>query len=433
MRLAERLEQDGYDGYAYSYPHKTAYRPLEPAVPLAQAWRDEDKSRLFLYVHLPFCEMRCGFCNLFTTVRPPEDLVERTLSSIARQARVVAECLAPEGVAQAALGGGTPSYLSEVQLERLFSELSRHWPVDWSRVPVSVELSPATVTAGKLSLLRALGVERVSLGVQSFVATELAALKRPQEPGEVERACAAIRAAGFAVFNLDLIYGQEGQTAASWEESLERALRWQPEELYLYPLYVGKRTNLDVLGKRPGARRQELYHVGRERLLAAGYRQLSMRSFRRLEVQRSSDYCCQEDGMVGLGPGARSYTRALHYSSEYAVAQTGVRRIVGAFAERDFSQADYGVRLDASEQKLRWLIKSLLRAEGVALSGYRERFASSLEDDHPRLQELFEAGLAERDEGRLRLTEQGLARSDTLGPWLYSESMSQRMASYAGW
>lgn len=433
MRLAERLEQDGYDGYAYSYPHKTAYRPLEPAVPLTQAWQEEDKSRLFLYVHLPFCEMRCGFCNLFTTVRPPEELVERTLSSIARQARVVAECIAPEGVAQAAVGGGTPSYLSEVQLERLFADLSSSWPVRWSRIPVSVELSPATVTPGKLALLRELGVERVSLGVQSFVAAELAALKRPQQAGEVERACSAIRAAGFAIFNLDLIYGQEDQSAASWEESLERALAWRPEELYLYPLYVGKRTNLDVLGKRPGARRQELYRVGRDRLLASGYRQLSMRSFRRTEVRRCSDYCCQEDGMVGLGPGARSYTRALHYSSEYAVAQTGVRRIVDSFAERDFSRADYGVRLDDSEQKLRWLIKSLLRAEGVALSGYRERFASSLEDDHPRLGELLEAGLAERSCDRLKLTEEGLARSDTLGPWLYSEAMSERMASYTLW
>lgn len=68
--LAQRMMDDGYEGYAYGYPHKTAYRPLDPPVPLREAWQQEDKRNLFLYVHLPFCEMRCGFCNLFTTVQP---------------------------------------------------------------------------------------------------------------------------------------------------------------------------------------------------------------------------------------------------------------------------------------------------------------------------------------------------------------------------
>ena len=101
-RLATRLEQDGYDGYAYSYPHKTAYRPFDPPVPLDQAWAAEDTSRLFLYLHLPFCEMRCGFCNLFTTVRPAPALVEGTLSALERQAATVAGAVRPGGVAQAA-------------------------------------------------------------------------------------------------------------------------------------------------------------------------------------------------------------------------------------------------------------------------------------------------------------------------------------------
>lgn len=423
--LAQRMAEDGYDGYAYSYPHKTAYAPLKPAVALTEAWLREDTSKLFLYVHLPFCEMRCGFCNLFTTVRPGQDLVEDTLAAILRQSERVAECVKPRGVAQAAFGGGTPSFLSEPQLETLFGALGSTWAVDWQRIPVSFETSPGTVTRSKLALLRGLGVDRLSLGVQSFVPEDLASLRRPQPPGEIEQACQLIKQAGFPVFNLDLIYGNEGQDSQRWGQCLERALHWQPEELYLYPLYVGKLTNLDRLGRRPGEFRRALYLQAREFLTGAGYEQVSMRLFRRRGVTHEGDYCCQEDGMVGLGPGARSYTRALHYSTEYAVGQPGVRAIIQSFRERDFGMADYGVWLDESEQKLRFLIKSLLRAEGIDLTS---RFGRSVRTDFPQLQELGDLAVWKAD--HLRLSAEGLAWTDTIGPWLYSEAMNARMRAY---
>ena len=83
-----------YAGYTYAYPHKTAYRPLPPR-PLKEVWAEEDRSRLFLYVHVPFCEMRCGFCNLFTLAHPPRSLVVAYLDALARQAETVAAALGP--------------------------------------------------------------------------------------------------------------------------------------------------------------------------------------------------------------------------------------------------------------------------------------------------------------------------------------------------
>lgn len=427
------MADGGYDGYAYAYPHKTAYRPFDPPVPLRDAWLGEDRRHLFLYVHLPFCEMRCGFCNLFTTVQPGTSLVDRTLAAIHAQSPVVADAVQPQHVAQAAFGGGTPSFLSEPQIEALFSRLATDWPVPWGSIPTSFEVSPGTVSAPKLQLLRSLGVDRISLGVQSFVHEDLVSLKRPQPEGGIERACDLIRAAGFPVFNIDLIYGNEGQDAARWQRSLELALQWQPEELYLYPLYVGKLTHLDRSGKRPAEHRRDLYRQAREFLLAAGYRQLSMRLFRRSTVTRHTDYCCQEDGMVGLGPGARSYTRALHYSTEYAVRQGGVRMIVEDFNARPpsrFTYADYGAQLDDSEQRRRHLIKSLLRAEGIAPESYQRRFGTGLDSDFPELQQLVDLGLATRTRELLQLTAEGLAWSDTIGPWLYSDAATAAMDAY---
>src|SRR4030095_7220876 len=98
--LAQRMTEGGFDGYAYAYPHKTAYRPLDPPIPLEQVWQDEDRQHLFLYVHLPFCEMRCGFCNLFTTAQPAADLVTRTLDALHRQSVIVADAVQPADIAQ---------------------------------------------------------------------------------------------------------------------------------------------------------------------------------------------------------------------------------------------------------------------------------------------------------------------------------------------
>jgi oxygen-independent coproporphyrinogen III oxidase len=431
--LKDRMSHGGFDGYAYAYPHKTAYRPLDPPVPLADAWRGEDKRNLFLYVHLPFCEMRCGFCNLFTTVQPGTGLVDQTLDAIERQSAAVASMIDPVRVAQVAFGGGTPSFLTEAELERLFTRLGRDWPVAWGKVPVSFEVSPGTVTREKLALLKALGVDRISLGVQSFEPEDLVALKRPQPAGQLDRACVLIKEAGFPVFNLDLIYGSEGQTPERWRRSLERALEWQPEEIFIYPLYVGKLTNLDRSGKRPGEHRRALHRLARERLVEAGYRQVSMRHFRRADVVRRTDHCCQDDGMVGLGAGARSYTRALHYSSEYAVGQSGVKAIIGSFNARsaaDFSAADYGALLAENEQRLRYVIKSILRSEGVSLQAYEARFGAALFAELPRLRELLDLELASVEDDTLRLNDEGLTWSDTIGPWLYSEATIRQMEAY---
>src|SRR5690606_757062 len=137
------------------------------------------------------------------------------------------------------------------------------------------------------------------------------------------------------VLNLDLIYGIAGQTEATWRESLETALQWRPEELYLYPLYVRPLTGLGRTASLASASSSDTvgwdvhrlpdYQTGRGTLRGAGHRQLSMRQSRRGDVpDPESDSCCQEDGLVGLGGGARSYATALHYSFDYAVSVRGV-------------------------------------------------------------------------------------------------------------
>ena len=133
-----------YRGYSYAYPHKTAYRRLDPPVSLVEAWAAEPKNGLFLYVHVPFCDMRCGFCNLFTQSRPPAAVVADYLDAFDRQCVAIGAAIGEACFSRFAIGGGTPTFLDAKQLERLFDGAERLMEREASAIPTSVETSPST-------------------------------------------------------------------------------------------------------------------------------------------------------------------------------------------------------------------------------------------------------------------------------------------------
>jgi oxygen-independent coproporphyrinogen III oxidase len=424
-----------YRDYVYAYPHKTAYRPLAPR-PLTEVWADEPRTGLFLYVHVPFCTMRCGFCNLFTTPNPKGGLVPLYLDALRRQAEAVREAIPDARFARFAVGGGTPTYLDEAGLTDLFEIAERVLGVDATAIPVGVETSPDTITPGKVDLLRARGVDRVSIGVQSFVAAETAASGRPQSPADLDAALSLLNSARFRSFNIDLIYGLPGQTVDSWLGSVRQALAYQPDELYLYPLYVRPLTGLGRSRKAWDDLRLTCYREARDLLMSEGFTQTSTRLFRRTGAADAGGpvYCCQEDGMVGLGCGARSYTRALHYSLDYAVGPRGVKDIITDYLARepaDFAAADHGFHLDADEQRRRFLLQSILYVEGLDAARYTARFGTDPATDFPDLVTFADLGLLEFDEPTWRPTPLGLERSDALGPWFFSARVRGLMGGYA--
>jgi oxygen-independent coproporphyrinogen-3 oxidase len=137
--------------------------------------------------------------------------------------------------------------------------------------------------------------------------------------------------------------------------------------------------------------------------------------------------------MVGVGCGARSYTRGLHYSREYAVGAQGIRSILGDYLARPadaFAVADYGFRLNPDEQRRRYLLQSLLQADGLDQAAYRRRFGAEVLTDFPELMELADRMLALRGAERLQLSASGVERSDAIGPWLYSSRVRELMGAY---
>lgn len=423
-----------FQGYAYAYPHKTAYRRFPEPIPLRALWQHEKRTALFLYFHVPFCEMRCGFCNLFTQARPATAVVADYLDALSRQVEQVREQLGEVCFARCAVGGGTPTYLDVPQLEHLF-DLAEKLLGGPLRLPTGVETSPDTATWERLDVLKRRGVNRVSIGVQSFLAAETSAVARPQQPAAVHAALERIRSFDFPILNIDLIYGLPGQDVESWLASVRSALRYQPEELFLYPLYVRPQTGLGQSRRSWDDLRLDCYRAAVALLNAEGYEQVSMRMFRAAHCPAEDGpvYDCQHDGMMGLGCGARSYTRGLHYADEYAVRQVGVSTILANYCSREatsFAHAVHGFDLDLSEQRRRHVLLTFLQNAGLSLPDYRQRFGSDVFADLPELAELESLGLAQREPRRLRLTASGLERSDAIGPWLYSPEVRRRMEEW---
>lgn len=425
--MVKTLFDTAYEGYAYSYPHKHTYRRLTP-LSLRSLWEAEEKDALFLYVHLPFCEMRCGFCNLFTIANPQANTVDAYLDTLAREAAAIKELIAPTGFGQLAVGGGTPTFLELHQLEKLFA-IIHELGCDPATMPASFEMSPATITRDKLAFLKNQGIDRASMGVQSFLEQEVKALGRPQKNKEVYEALHLLQQYDFETINIDLIYGAYGQTLSSWLHSVQEVIRCGVREVFIYPLYVRPLTGITKLNQAEEDNRFTLYREAKELLLSAGYRQVSMRMFQKEgppQKQPARSYACQEDGMIGMGAGARSYTKSVHYSSEYAVARHNIRSIIEKYITRShFTDIDYGIVLTKEEQQRRFVIKSILHGTGLDLKRYSALFNNKAVEQYPLLQDLIDHDLARMEGTILRLTEAGLDYADVIGPRLYSAPVKQ--------
>ncbi len=439
---------DPYIQYMYSYPHKTAYGPLAGI-----RWEDYagrlSRRENSLYIHIPFCQSKCGYCNLFSVAGQGEDLMEQYVEAMERQAAQWSAALDARTVfADLTLGGGTPLLLPERLLERVFRIASDAMGFEEQGHPVIVETSPGQTTEEKLLLLKEHHVTRISMGVQSFHAEELNAIHRNHSPKQVERAMAWIRNVGFPCVNLDLIYGIPGQTRESLRESVDRAISFEPEELFVYPLYIKPDTYLYKKGIRRPADTYEMYREIRGYLREHGYIPFSMRRFVRADYAGSAadddinvpsgndgGRCasCGFGNTVSIGCGGRSYIDHLHFSTPYAVRHGDCMAYLQQYMdEDDYQEIRHGYLLSEEEQRRRFVIKNILFASGLSKEDYAAAFARDVEEDVPILRKWIEGDYAFETEGVIRLTEEGVSLSDHLGPMLVSGSYRRNTPSRTG-
>ncbi len=265
-----------------------------------------------IYVHVPFCLTRCGYCD-FNAYAGLGHLAERYVSALKEEAGLAAPDWADERVVSVFLGGGTPTTLDAGDLEALLEHLRERFDVD-ARAEITIEANPDTVDGEKLSALLAAGYVRLSMGAQSFDPAVLAALERVHSPDAVRRAFAASRAGGYANVNLDLIYGANGETLASWRRTLEEAIALGPEHLSAYALTIesatplGRKVEAGLVPPPDPDLQADMFALACELLAAAGYWHYEVSNWARpgFECRHNLGYW-ERRPYLGLGAGAHSY------------------------------------------------------------------------------------------------------------------------------
>lgn len=356
---------------------------------------------LGVYVHLPFCPYLCPYCDFAkwphraSAARSYIDALHRELAG---------EPVAPAGTVF--LGGGTPNAYDAQTIADLLGRLNERFPGVFE---TTIEVNPELVRDGDFGRYRDAGVTRLSVGVQSFVPSEIATLGRKHAPADVARCVEQARAAGLASISIDLMFAVPGQSAATWRESLDRAIALGVDHISTYGLTVEADTPFAAWQAREpraffddGAE-AELYAIAIDTLEAAGFEHYEISNFA-LPGHRcahNENYWANGD-YVGLGVGAASFRggeRSVHTRSlDHYVEAVAAGLPIPSEVER----------LEGGKRAGEAMMLSLRTAQGVQLGDFKERYGIDVVTHYaPVIARFGEAGLLERSRDCIRLTKQG--------------------------
>jgi oxygen-independent coproporphyrinogen-3 oxidase len=360
------------------------------------------------YVHVPFCRHRCGYCD-FTLVAGRDDLIDGYLAAIERE---LTRLETPRPVETRYLGGGTPTHLPAAALRRLLATVARWLPLDPGG-EYSVEANPAGLDEARLDVLVEAGVNRVSLGVQSFDARQLATLERDHSPHDVVEVVTRLRPR-IPNISFDLIFAVPGQSLADWRNTLTAAVALSPPHLSTYGLTWERGTSFWSRRARgtwtPVDEETEraMYECALDELVAAGYEQYELSNFARPgSACRHNHVYWRGDSYYGFGPGAASYVNGVRTTNHRSVTTWLRRTLAGESAVQEQEHL-------TGEQRAREAVMLGLRQRaGIDLDEFRQRHGCTPAELEPRAwRQHLEDGLLEVVHGRVRLTRAGCFLAD---------------------
>ena len=385
-----------------------------------------DLASISLYLHVPFCQAKCHYCD-FNSYAGMLGHRERYVEALAQEIRLAGRRArladgTPRRCRTIFFGGGTPSLLTAEQVDGLLREARSAFAVS-DDAEITLEANPGALEYGRLDALHAVGVNRLSMGAQSFDANLLRWMGRIHSPAEIETAFASARQAGFTSVNLDFIFALPNQSLATWADTLERALALGPEHLSLYSLIVEEGTPL-FAWVRDGRvlptdddTAADMYEYAQQRLAAAGYGQYEISNWAKPghECRHNLTYW-RNLPYIGLGAGAHS-SFAGHRFAEARPIAGYISRVRATVA------GDYGESSDAALpagaivsdevippalEMAETAICGLRLNDGISRAEFAARFGRTFEHVfNERLAEVRDLALIETVGDRVRLTEHG--------------------------
>ncbi|MGL4518645.1 MAG: radical SAM family heme chaperone HemW [Phocaeicola sp.] len=363
-----------------------------------------------IYLHIPFCKMRCIYCDFYSTTQSNQK--EAYIQALCKELVERKEYLQQAPIKTIYLGGGTPSQLSENDFEHLFETIYTHYQV----VPdaeITLEANPDDLTPSYLASLRRLPFNRISMGVQTFHEATLKLLKRRHTAQQAIDAYNGCREAGFQNISLDLMYGLPGETLSIWEKDLEQILALRPEHISAYHLIYEEDT---VLWKLRETNRVEeaneedslrFFEQLIERLKGAGYEQYEISNFSLpgLHSKHNSSYWTGEP-YIGCGPSAHSY------NGESRMANVASLKEYLAGIEQGTSISEVE-ELELYTRYNDFVIISLRTMWGLSLPKLKEQYGTELYEYCLRMAAPYIAQQKlEQTEEKLRFTQAGIFLSD---------------------
>ncbi len=378
------------------------------------------KDGLGIYVHVPYCIRKCRYCDFVSFGSPPADEYFDELAEDVKRAGNSLGYGTEYYVDTLFFGGGTPSLANARQLGKVLDALRRSFRI--RDAEMTIEVNPETVTPEKAAELKALGFNRISMGVQSLNDEVLKAMGRVHSAEKARQAYRILRDAGFVNINLDLIFGAPGQDLETWQETLSEVLEMRPEHVSFYSLQLEEGTPLykDYTAGRVDLpsweENRSMYHYAADALKSAGYHhyEVSNAALPGFECRHNLKYWNMQP-YLGFGVSAHSFVNGCRGEADYSVGacRGKVDNLKDAPVSGPHGAEDRGIfgLEPESEADLKgdFIFTKLRLTDGFALSDYSGMFGSDFRQEFgPELKTLLDEGLLELSRGTLRFTAKGL-------------------------
>jgi oxygen-independent coproporphyrinogen-3 oxidase len=373
------------------------------------------KQPLGLYIHIPYCIHKCGYCD-FNSHPIKQDEMDHYIDALVVEMKHYAKIYTNTNIIKTIfLGGGTPTTLNPFQLERILKECVNEFTIA-SNAEITIEANPATVGIELMKSIRTMGYNRISIGVQSFDKAELKLLDRAHGPKEIHSTVDCARKAGFDNLSLDLMFAVPNQSLSSWENNLNKALEKNPEHLSTYNLTIEQGTAFSKLqsnGKliMPDDDHQlELYKKTIERLTKKGFHHYEISNFahRGKECKHNITYW-ENKNTLGLGAGASSYMNGTRFKNINLPAHY-IRQV-----KEKKTAVKHSETLELRQAMGETIMLGLRLLQGISIHQFEKRFQISFINLFRNIiSALKEKELVIIEKDYLRLSQKGLFWADSV-------------------
>lgn len=369
------------------------------------------KKSVGLYIHIPFCLKRCNYCDFCSYDKLSEADKDAYIGALCAELKSEAPLLYDYTVDTVFFGGGTPSLLSNEQIENIFSTLRKNYICD-KDIEISLEINPATAKKDKLELMKSLGVNRLSIGMQSANDDELRLLGRAHDKNDFQALFNMARNVGFDNINVDLMYGIPSQTAKTFERTLDYAVSLDCEHLSVYGLKIEEGTPFHKQRDSlilPDEDEEYLMYINcAEKLSSAGFLHYEISNYAKegreckhnLRYWRDCEY-------VGFGVSAFSYFNGKRYGNSYDIKK---------YIENEGACDKINVEnIDDKEREYEYIMLALRLREGIIDQDFYSRFGVHFSEKYAKPIKLFaKSEFFGADNGRFYLTDKGMYVSNSI-------------------